>query len=213
MRPITVTAFVDWNSQIYNAHARDMRDPRRKARLTLDATLTAIAKTLVALDARCRFRVGMRLYHGWHRGLTPSENRRALSQLVDDPSFRLVSPHLNVIFDTPILFGDFLLAALPHRVLRSPKIHLPDTLRAGVRIGDPDREKMVDTAMACDIMVQARSDPIEWRLVLAEDDDLVPALFAAEAWTKQKGGRTVLIRREGGSRFLQLDGLIRELRE
>jgi hypothetical protein len=211
MRPVAAMAFVDWNAQIHNAGARDIADARRRAHRTLDVTLDLIARALNTVDRSGRYKVSLRLYHGWHRGLTPSENRLALSRILNDPDFRLVSPSLNVLFETPIMFGDLLLAALPHRMLRSPRIHLPDTFRAPMTKGGPLREKMVDTAMASDLLVQARSEPLEWRIVLAEDDDLVPALFVAEAWSKDKGGRTMLIMRRPASRFLRLDGLAREI--
>ena len=70
---------------------------------------------------------------------------------------------------------------------------------------------MVDTALATDLLAWARLSPSEWAVVLAEDDDLVPPLFTAEAWIKPHGGRALLVRRRPAGQYLKLDGLLREL--
>ena len=108
-------------------------------------------------------------------------------------------------------YGETLLSALPSRLTKNrPQIHLPDTLRPSLKKQSEEREKMVDTSLVCDLLTHARSDPADWRLIAAEDDDMVPALFVSEAWTKEKGGKTLLIRRRSDSKYLSLDGLIKE---
>lgn len=72
---------------------------------------------------------------------------------------------------------------------------------------------MVDTAMVCDILTHARSEPEEWRVVLAEDDDIIPAIFAAEAWTAKQNGKIILIRKKQINQHLLLDDLIKEFHE
>jgi hypothetical protein len=69
---------------------------------------------------------------------------------------------------------------------------------------------MVDTALACDLLTHARFDPADWRVIVAEDDDFVPAAFVAEAWSKEKGGRTLLLRHRSQSRYLDLGGILKE---
>lgn len=70
---------------------------------------------------------------------------------------------------------------------------------------------MVDTALAADLLVWARSFPSEWALVLAEDDDVVPPLFTAEAWVKPHGGRALLVRRRPAGQYLRLNGLLKAM--
>ena len=66
----------------------------------------------------------------------------------------------------------------------------------------------MDTALAADLLAWARLYPSEWAVVLAEDDDVVPPLFTAEAWIKPHGGRALLVRRRSASQYLKLDGLL-----
>ena len=104
-------------------------------------------------------------------------------------------------FSPTVRYGHTLLAARPTRQHASPPIHLPNTLRRQAREQLPS-EKMVDTALATDLLAWARMSPQEWALVLAEDDDLVPPLFTAEAWVKPHGGRALLVRRRPAGQYL-----------
>ena len=47
--------------------------------------------------------------------------------------------------------------------------------------------------------------------MLAEDDDLIPPLYTAEAWVKQRGGRALLVRRRGTNQYVKLQGLLRQV--
>ncbi|TIQ32013.1 MAG: NYN domain-containing protein [Mesorhizobium sp.] len=136
-------------------------------------------------------------------------------EVVNNPDFSFSINSRNIHIEPQVGFSETLLNALPHRLVKQsgrsmPKIHLPDTFRRPLNDNTP-REKMVDTSLACDVLTHARSDSRDWRLVLAEDDDLVPALFVAEAWSKNHGGRTILIRKRKENRCLSLDGLLQEL--
>ena len=71
---------------------------------------------------------------------------------------------------------------------------------------------MVDTALAADLLEWAREGQNGWAIVLSEDDDLVPPVFAAEAWTKPHGGRAFIARSRRGDAFLKLDGLLLEVK-
>lgn len=70
---------------------------------------------------------------------------------------------------------------------------------------------MVDTALTCDVLASARSNPADIRLILGEDDDLVPAAFTADNWSKERGGRTIIVRRREASEFLNMVGLYRQM--
>lgn len=208
--PVTVTAFVDWKAQIHNARATDIAEPRAKAGRTLQNVARIVDKVLRS-RAPARFRVAFRFYHGWHKGFEETENRKAMTGLVAETDFTNLSRSRNVRFLEEVRYGDELLAALPQRAYTRPPVHLPDTWRQQER-NKPRGEKMVDTALATDLLARACNDPHEWALVLSEDDDMVPPVFTAEAWMKPRGGCVVIVRMRKKSRkagrLLKLDGLM-----
>ena len=183
------------------------------ARRTLVRTARSVGHALSA--EKLRFRVSFRLYHGWYKGWQATDGFQAAGQAVRNTDLATLSGG-RVDFSSTVDFGHTLLAALPERLhrperqRRSPPIHLPNTLRDQAK-GQPPMEKMVDTALAADLLAWARQSPSEWALVLAEDDDVVPPLFTAEAWIKPHGGRALLLRKRGASQYLKLDGLLRQL--
>ena len=208
-RPITVTAFVDWNSQMHNAKV-DALDPVERAKQALRKTGQAIRKVLAGEEPARRFEVGLRLYHGWHKGWEKSMNLRAIMEAVADPAFPAVYSARNVLFRQTVGYGHTLLKTLPERRHAGSQIHLANTLRRRTdRAPRDEEEKMVDTALAADLLQWARESPSQWALVLAEDDDIVPPVFTAEAWIKSHGGRAFIVRTRGFSQYLRLDGLWR----
>ena len=208
---IPVTAFVDWNTQIRNLGTGEAVQPHARVRRALRRTVRVIGRVLAERNPSARFRVGLRVYHGWHKGFEPTENRKAMVAVVAETDFADLSPSPHVNISPDVRYGDELLAALPERCHVRPAIHLPATLHR------PDRnsewaEKMVDTALAADLLALARDEPREWALILSEDDDVVPPVFTAEAWMKPHGGRTLIVRTRRSSRtFLKLDGLLEEV--
>lgn len=173
------------------------------------------AKTISRVLARDapnkRFFVGFRLYHGWYKGWEPTDNLRAVRTTISETNFSDLSHQPNVVFLPDVQYGHTLREALPERCHSHPPIHLPNTLRQQNK-GSPPVEKMVDTALATDLLDWARTDPTEWAIILADDDDFVPPLFAAEAWIKPYGGRVLLVRSQRTSRaHLKLDGLLLEV--
>ena len=183
--------------------------PYERAQRTLAQTLRSIGRALSA--ERPRFRVSFRLYHGWLKGWQPTDGFKAMLQAVGATDFTALS-HDRVDFSPTVQYGHTLIEALPerqHRDRRLP-IHLPNTLRDQAK-DQPPAEKMVDTALAADLLAWARRSPSEWALVLAEDDDVAPPLFTAEAWIKPHGGRVLLLRKRRAGQYLRLDGLLREL--
>jgi len=212
MERIAVTAFVDWMAQVHNAGAAKLHDdPKRQAEVTLDKVARVVAGALnqQRSDARQHFQVHLRLYHGWHQGLTQTISRRTLASLEGDDNFAFPKSE-RIRFERPWAYGERLLVALDKRLHRRAAVHLPDTCRRDGR-DKLDREKMVDTALAADLLTHARQFAADWRLVVADDDDVIPPLFTAEAWTHgRRGGRTLLVRRRRNPGHLNLDGLLLE---
>ena len=208
--PVPVTAFVDWNAQMHYARVRGV-DALDRARRTLMRAAKTISRVLSQEGPATRFVVGLRLYHGWYKGWQPTDNLRAVTKTISETTFSDLSYRSNVIFLPNVQYGHTLREVLAERRHRHPPIHLPNTLREQ-STGSPLVEKMVDTALATDLLDWARNDPEEWALVLADDDDLVPPVFAAEAWTKPYGGRVILVRsRRTSGAYLKLDGLLMEV--
>ena len=204
--PIAVTAFVDWRAQTHNAGIPRANDTEA-ARRTLDQTTRMVGQALKS--EQMRFLVSFRLYHGWHRGWQRTDGFRAAAQAVGDADFSALSGE-RIEFSPTVRYGHTLLAAMPERQHSRLSLHLPNTLRDQGK-GQPPTEKMVDTALAADLLAWARSFPSEWALVLAEDDDVVPPLFTAEKWVKPHGGRALLVRRRPAGQYLKLDGLLRAM--
>ena len=210
-RPIPVTAFVDWNSQMHNAGVSLEDPPHERARRTMTWTARTVGRLLTRRAPAARFSVALRLYHGWYKGWERSENYRAITGIVMEDDFSTLFSTPNVVFSSEVQYGHTLLAATPERRHVSPPIHLPNTWRR--QAGDSTRrEKMVDTALAADLLEWAREGQNGWAIVLSEDDDLVPPVFAAEAWTKPHGGRAFIARSRRGDAFLKLDGLLLEVK-
>ena len=182
---------------------------QERAQRTLARTVRSVGRALSAVKSR--FRVSFRLYHGWHKGWQPTDGFKAVSQAVGATDFTALSRD-RVDFSPTVQYGHTLLEALPERQHRDrrPPIHLPNTLRDQEK-GQPPAEKMVDTALAADLLAWARRSPSEWALVLAEDDDVAPPLFTAKAWIKPHGGRVLLLRKRPAGQYLRLDGLLRQL--
>lgn len=146
-----VTAFVDWSAQMHNAGVR--ASDREGARHTLVRTTRLVERVL--RREQSPFRVSFRLYHGWYRGWQVTDGYKAAVQAVVDTNFAALSGE-SVEFSPTVRYGHALLAALPERQHANPPIHLPNTLRGQAR-GQPPTEKMVDTALATDLLAWAPS--------------------------------------------------------
>src|SRR5262245_51572753 len=154
LKRIDVTAFVDWQSQMFNARQLAEQRPERRAEKTMTYVLNTVAEVLLETGAADIFSVELRLYHGWYRGLTPTDNRKSVEAvLVGDTSRGTVE---KVRFHQTQPFGDTLLEAYEHRKHPRLKIHLPDTLRQDLDGDGRLREKMVDSALSCDVLQSAR---------------------------------------------------------
>lgn len=204
---INVTAFIDWNSQLLLTKLRILENPVAAAELALDRLARRITKCLSTIDDDASFKVTFRFYHGWHKGFEETTNRKAIKLVLARTNFALLSTKPRIVFNAEVGFGDCLISALPSRMHARPAIHLPNTLRDKTS-GEGLEEKMVDTALASDIIVTAYAEPENWILVASEDDDIIPSLFSAEAAIHRKGARVLLItERKRSKTFLKLDDI------
>lgn len=209
IRRIDAAAFVDWHAQLINSGAIGNPVAPRAAQIALDFVASQIALVLEDIDKQSYFSVTMKLYHGWHRGLTATANYTAIRNIVGN---NLAPQRVRrVTYDWKQPFGCILSDALDHRLHPNIRVHLPNTLRAGIDDPNVDREKMTDTALACDVLSAVRSSPEDIRLILAEDDDFVPPAFVAEKWGKERGGRTFILRKREISDLINVKGIIRRM--
>lgn len=168
-----------------------------------------MTRELCKLDVSAIFRVKIRLYYGWTSGATNTPNRIAITKLSEYDNPDSIFASRRVISLSDIEFGDRLIDALPQRENVGLGIHLPNTLRKQGG-GREKSEKMVDTALAADLLSWARAEPSSMAIVASSDDDLIPPVFVAEAWMKPFGGIVKILRPapRAESRYLRLEGLL-----
>jgi uncharacterized LabA/DUF88 family protein len=204
-----VGLFVDWNTQILACPSELSDRPIDRCQFALRRVGKIASRKLCELEPSTVFRVRIRLYHGWTTGFTQTPNRRAFLSVPEFLNPDEIFPSARVLSLSDIEFGDRLIDALPERENSGLRIHLPNTFRR--QRGDAERtEKMVDTALAADLLSWARSDADTVALVFSSDDDMVPPVFVAESWMKPMGGSVHLFRGQARdeSRFLKLEGLL-----
>lgn len=199
-------AFVDWNTQIHNTKAKTGKstDEATLAKRVFQLVLKKISETLNASPEHLRFNLHIRGYHGWHRGYQPTDRRKAVQTYANGDLVGLIT-NPRVSF-RDFHFGDKLINALPRRLHASLNCHLPGTIRTQSARADAT-EKMVDTALASDLVALASQEQDAWIIVLGEDIDLVPPVFVAEAFLERGTGRILLIREKNSNGLLLLDGL------
>ena len=153
----------------------------------------------------------LEIYHGWYKGFEQTDNRRALATAAAGAYFPALSTRANVLIRPDLSYGDRLLSAFDKRLHLRLGIHLPNTYRAASRQQTKPgmfEEKMVDTAIAADVVHIAYSEPERWILVVGDDDDLVPPVFTAEAVRRAHDGRVIIMSRRTQGPFLKLDGIL-----
>lgn len=206
MSPIRVVAFIDWNSQIHAAKPGDV-DERRLASYTLTHVAKKIGKVLYDYSSDFRFDVTLRVYHGWLKGFTVTDRRKALALAVSEADFAGISERPSVSIRPDVQYGDTLMSTLQCRINVKVNCHLPNTLRKSLRREGEFEEKMVDTAIASDIVDLAHREPRNWIVILGEDDDLIPPALVAESSLMPGVGKILLVRARSGERFFNLDGI------
>ena len=180
MIPEQVTALVDWNSQIHAAPIRPEATEENIAFDTLKYVIKRVARTVFNIDRNRRYRIKLRLYHGWRKGFEPSNRRKALIRTLQDNPISGLNVFPIASFSNEIELGDDLYRAMPARRHHKHACHLPNTLRTSLKDPLAWEEKVVDTAIASDAVAISTLEPNTWLFVLGEDDDLIPAVLAAE---------------------------------
>lgn len=205
--PVRACVFVDWNSQLHAVRKEEEDETAEAARDALRRVGDKVTKLLLSNSA-ARFRVELRLYCGWTKGFTRSDYYRAVTSLTEAFDLDALFPSARVSVAPEIGFGDRLIDAVSSRQYAGLGIHLPNTLRRQDG-GGRQQEKMVDTALAVDLLSWCRTYPTGWAILMSNDDDLVPPAFVAEAWLQPGGGRLLLLREQvrNSDRFLRLEGL------
>ena len=192
--------FVDWHTAVIASGANTR--PRRAeavARKALEHVERIVSDHLCRSGARTRFQVRLRLYAGWHSGKTPTDYFQGIAKVMGTYASRIRRYQQGrVIFEggeQGIQLGNRL-ACVSGRLARQHGVHFLDTLR--YRDGAP-REKMVDTALAVDLLAVANRKESDRYVVVSDDDDMLPGIFAAEA----AGADAKMLSRPGrGSRFM-----------
>jgi hypothetical protein len=206
-RPIIdVQAFVDWQAQLIQSGVNADLDLIAATESALRQTTRRLARCLADVGSLNRYRVNLRLYFGWHKGYEPSPGLKAARTVLARADFAVLSQRANVIFSPSVEYGCRLSNALQRRLHARLAIHLPNSVRR--RPDEKFEEKMVDTALAADVVSSAFLNSSSWQVIVTEDDDLVPPAFVAEAILAGSGSRIILLRRRGQAGMLRLDDIL-----
>ena len=192
--------FVDWHTAVIASGA--ITRPQRAAavaRKALEHVERVVSDHLCRSGARARFRVRLRLYAGWHSGKTPTDYFQGIAKVMGAYASRIRRYQQGrVVFEGGehgIQLGNRL-ACVSGRLARRHGVHFLDTLRYRDGV---TREKMVDTALAVDLLALANRKEADRYVVVSDDDDMLPGIFAAEA----AGADAKMLSRPGrGSRFM-----------
>jgi hypothetical protein len=191
-----VTALVDWDTARRIASVVPSAGPRWFDAV-FDGLQAAVAGYISSRDQKNFYRVNWRFYHGWHRGKTKTLDRIIFEKYLSTLGSRLIK---RVSFGADFSFSETLCCGSR----RSPIL---DTLRTDEDTQKP-RQKMVDTSLVCDLLHLVRCKDSSLYIIVADDDDFIPALFTAEMW---RGKVVLLHNRPNVNTHLQLDGLLARL--
>ena len=201
VRPFKRTiGFVDWHTAVLASGAATR--PGRQdtiAEKTLRHVERIVSDCLKTSAEGWKFEVRLRLYAGWHSGKTRTDYFHGIDKVMGTYASKTRSYHEGrVVFrggNGGIQLGDTL-ACVPGRLARQHGVHRLDTLRywEGKR-----EEKMVDTALVVDLLGLVNRKEADRYLVVSDDDDMLPGIFAAEA----AGAASMMLSRPGmSSRFM-----------
>jgi len=174
---VRVSVLVDWHNT-EAAMRSDISDRRpRRIQDIISRIQGNVADALKRRDSTVRYRASMRFYHGWHVDNHPTQIRLEFDRLSESESFART---IGIVSFTPeIRFGNELACDTSRNPLFS-------TSRS-------QGQKMVDTALSCDLLFLLRSGLAELAVIVSDDDDFIPAVFTAEAW----GLSSILLRSAG----------------
>ena len=178
----TVIGLVDWHTAVIASGAKiKVRRTERIAEKALAHVERILSDYLSDSGAGSRFRVRLRLYAGWHSGKTPTDYHRGIDKVISTYAGRVRSYQNNrVVFEAGyegLQFGNRL-SLVRKRVVPKYECHFLDTLRHRDGIVE---EKMTDTALVADLLGLASQRAADRYIVISDDDDMLPGLFAAEA--------------------------------
>ncbi|MEE4092476.1 hypothetical protein V2I59_02895 [Pseudomonas viridiflava] len=211
---LTANLFVDWDSASRVARIKLENEMPLRLRLSyIQQAYNELQERIIAKLADIEQKLPIkiiktRIYHGWHRGTTPSADKLAWDQL----RRQLKTITRNRISYLPdIEFGNELIC----RGTRSP---IYDTLRPNLSRPGSSSQKMVDTCLVSDLLSLCRSESSSFRrnerpttlaIVVGDDDDLLPGVFVAEAW----GLPTYVFRitRDHDNKHLNTNGIIHRI--
>ena len=188
--------FVDWHTAVIASGAA-IRSGRRDtiAEMALKHVERIVSDSLKTSAEESKFEVRLRLYAGWHSGKTRTDYFHGIEKVRGRYASNIRSYHEGrVAFQggsDGIRLGDTL-ACVPGRLARKHGVHLLDTLRH--RDGKRE-EKMVDTALVVDLLGLVNRKEADRYLVVSDDDDMLPGIFAAEA----AGAASMMLSRPGTS--------------
>ena len=186
--------FVDWNTAIITSGAK-IQGGRQDtiAEKTLRHVERIVSDCLRMSEEEWKFEVRLRLYAGWHSGKTQTDYFRGIAKVIGAYARRTRVYHAGrVAFrggNSGIQLGHTL-ACVRGRRARKHDAHFLDTLRYQPGKSEPV-EKMVDTALVVDLLSLASRKEADRYLVVSDDDDMLPGIFAAEA----TGAATMMLSR------------------
>ena len=184
--------FVDWNTAIIASGAKTTSGRQDAiAEKTLRHVERIVSDCLKQSVGGSKYEVRLRLYAGWHSGKTRTDYFHGITRVIESYASKTRSYHAGrVAFrggSNGIRLGNTL-ACVPGRLARKHGVHLLDTLRQ--RDGKQE-EKMVDTVLVVDLLGLASRKEADRYLVVSDDDDMLPGIFAAEA----TGAETMMLSR------------------
>lgn len=200
---IPLVAFVDWNFHVYRTPRSGAVDAKPKD--VFQTVMKSLERGLAETFKNCRFKVQLRLYHGWHKGFERTPRRKALAG-IDSAQLADWNNCIWISYLDP-QFGDSALAAIDARICARTSTHYPATLRD--QGATSPKECMVDTSLVSDLVYCAadKSDR-SWLAVMGEDIDLVPGIFTAEALLRGTERRIAFIGKDATTeKFVNLKNL------
>ena len=202
-----VTAFIDWNSQFHGLE-KYVPNIYEMNKIALKKSIDKIEKLLRSHDKSAYWHLQLRFYHGWLKGYESTANYKVMKKIFTDPESPVDTKTSFVIINFDVGYGHRLISPAG-RIHPAAKCHLPNTLR--VRNDGKVEEKMVDTALAVDLLVFARQTPSDFAIIVGDDDDVIPPLLVADEWMRSEGGVVKwLCGRKPNLNFYDLKGILYE---
>lgn len=197
MNIANVLIFIDWDSARRVATDYIKKEKDRTIDAIFKILSENIEKHIQTIKIAKAYNVTWRIYHGWHKGKEKTPDRVEFeSYVANATSWRINKTSFSTIYD----YGNILLC-------NSNRMPIFNTLRPREKDGIPE-QKMVDTAIACDMMHAIRFHFFDIGVIIADDDDMVPIIFSAEAW---EANIKLLTRRENFGKMQNTKGLVERI--